>query len=96
MIRRRRTRRISVKELKQQVWSRYQRGESRESLMSEYDLSAEVLDRWISEASLAEREEEARLAAELARLREEHARLKMERDILKAVKEIFDREEGGK
>lgn len=96
MTKRRRTRRIPVKELKKQVWSRYQSGESRESLMSEYDLSAEVLDRWISEASSAERAEEARLAAELARLREEHVRLKMERDILKAVQEIFDREEGGK
>lgn len=92
----RRTCRISVKELKQQVWSRYQRGESRESLMSEYDLSAEALDRWISEASSAERAEEARLDAEVARLRKENARLKMERDILKAVQEIFDREEGGK
>ncbi len=96
MTKRRHTRRIPVKELKKQVWSRYQSGESRESLMREYDLSAEVFDRWISEASSAEKAEEARLAAELARLREEHARLKMERDILREVKRILDGENGGK
>ncbi len=96
MTRRRRTRRISVKELKKQVLDMYRNGESRESLMEEYDLSAEALDRWIGEASLAERAEEARLAAELARLRKENARLKVERDILKAVQEILLGEKSGK
>lgn len=73
----------------------YENGKSRADIVSEYELSASALDRWIKQAhqtgSFFEKDNRSPEENELIALRKENQRLKMENDILKQAALIMGR-----
>lgn len=77
-------------------WFSYtENGKSRADIVSEYELSASALDRWIKQAhltgSFSEKDNRSPEENELIALRKENQRLKMENDILKQAALIMGR-----
>ena len=73
----------------------YENGKSRTDIVSEYELTASALDRWIKQAhqsgSFSEKDNRSAQDHELIALRKENERLKMENDILKQAALIMGR-----
>jgi len=82
-------------EFKKQMVGLYENGKSRAAIVTEYDLSASALDRWIKQAqttgSFKEKDNRSSEENELIALRKENQRLKMENDILKQAALIMGR-----
>jgi transposase len=87
------SRRTFSEEFKLQMVQLYNSGKSKTSISREYDISTNVLDRWIKRinATGSSKESDNRTPEqiELLHLRKENHRLQMENDILKQAALIF-------
>ena len=89
----RKTKRTFTDEFKQQIVKLYNTGKTKAEICREYDLSRNVIDRWIKRinetGSTKESDNRTLEEMELIRLRKENKQLKMENDILKQAALIF-------
>ncbi|MDM5455230.1 IS3 family transposase [Peribacillus simplex] len=83
-----RKRRTFTTEFKKQVVALYENGKSRHDIVSEYELTASALDRWIAQfqqtGSFKEKDNRSPEEQELMELRKRNKQLEMEVDIFKA------------
>lgn len=88
-------RRAFSTEFKKQVVALYESGKSRQSIVSEYELTASALDRWIAQfqqsGSFQEKDNRSPEVQELIDLRKRNKQLEMEVDILKQAALIMGR-----
>jgi transposase len=88
-------RRTFTTEFKKQVVSLYENGKSRQDIVSEYELTASALDRWIKQftqsGSFKEKDNRSPEEQELIDLRKRNKQLEMEVDILKQAALIMGR-----
>ncbi|OAS85886.1 transposase [Metabacillus litoralis] len=82
-------------EFKKQVVALYENGKSRQDIVSEYELTASALDRWIVQfqqsGSFKEKDKRSPEEQELIELRKRNKQLEMEVDILKQAALIMGR-----
>ncbi|MFE4133923.1 transposase [Peribacillus sp. YIM B13482] len=92
-----RKRRTFTTEFKKQVVALYENGKSRHDIVSEYELTASALDRWIAQfqqtGSFKEKDNRSPEEQELMELRKRNKQLEMEVDILKQAALIMGRKE---
>ncbi len=78
-------RRTFTTEFKKQVVALYENGKSRQTIVSEYELTASALDRWIKQfrqsGSFKEKDNRSTEEQELMNLRKRNKQLEMEVDI---------------
>lgn len=90
-----RKRRTFTTEFKKQVVALYENGKSRQDIVSEYELTASALDRWINQfqqsGSFKEKDNRGPEEQELMQLRKRNKQLEMEVDILKQAALIMGR-----
>ena len=90
-----RKRRTFTTEFKKQVVALYENGKSRQGIVSEYELTASSLDRWIKQfqqsGSFKEKDNRSPEEQELMQLRKRNKQLEMEVDILKQAALIMGR-----
>ena len=90
-----RKRRTFTTEFKKQVVALYENGKSRQDIVSEYELTASALDRWIKQfqqsGSFKEKDNRSPEEQELMQLRKRNKQLEMEVDILKQAALIMGR-----
>jgi len=90
-----RKRRTFTTEFKKQVVALYESGKSRQDIVSEYELTASALDRWIKQfqqsGSFKEKDNRSTEEQELIDLRKRNKQLEMEVDILKQAALIMGR-----
>jgi transposase len=88
-------RRTFTTEFKKQVVALYENGKSRQDIVSEYELTASALDRWITQfqqsGSFKEKDNRSPEEQELIELRKRNKQLEMEVDILKQAALIMGR-----
>ncbi|MCM3729882.1 IS3 family transposase [Neobacillus cucumis] len=81
-------RRTFTTDFKKQVVALYENGKSRQDIVSEYELTASALDRWITQfqqsGSFKEKDNRSPEEQELVELRKRNKQLEMEVDIFKA------------
>jgi transposase len=82
-------------DFKKQVVALYENGKSRQDIVSEYELTASALDRWITQfqqsGSFKEKDNRSPEEQELMELRKRNKQLEMEVDILKQAALIMGR-----
>jgi transposase len=82
-------------DFKKQVVALYENGKSRQDIVSEYELTASALDRWIMQfqqsGSFKEKDNRSPEEQELMELRKRNKQLEMEVDILKQAALIMGR-----
>jgi transposase len=90
-----RKRRTFTTDFKKQVVALYENGKSRQDIVSEYELTASALDRWITQfqqsGSFKEKDNRSPEEQELMELRKRNKQLEMEVDILKQAALIMGR-----
>ena len=90
-----RKRRTFTTDFKKQVVALYENGKSRQDIVSEYQLTASALDRWITQfqqsGSFKEKDNRSPEEQELMELRKRNKQLEMEVDILKQAALIMAR-----
>jgi transposase len=90
-----RKRRTFTTDFKKQVVALYENGKSRQDIVSEYELTASALDRWIAQfqqsGSFKEKDNRSPEEQELIELRKRNKQLEMEVDILKQAALIMGR-----
>jgi transposase len=90
-----RKRRTFTTDFKKQVVALYENGKSRQDIVSEYQLTASALDRWITQfqqsGSFKEKDNRSPEEQELMELRKRNKQLEMEVDILKQAALIMGR-----
>lgn len=90
-----RKRRTFTTDFKKQVVALYENGKSRQDIVSEYELTASALDRWIKQfqqsGSFKENDNRSPEEQELMQLRKRNKQLEMEVDILKQAALIMGR-----
>ncbi len=90
-----RKRRTFTTDYKKQVVALYENGKSRQDIVSEYELTASALDRWIAQfqqsGSFKEKDNRSTEEQELMELRKRNKQLEMEVDILKQAALIMGR-----
>lgn len=88
-------RRTFTTDFKKQVVVLYENGKSRQDIVSEYELTASSLDRWIKQfqqsGSFKEKDNRSSEEQELIKLRKRNKQLEMEVDILKQAALIMGR-----
>lgn len=88
-------RRTFTTDFKKQVVVLYENGKSRQDIVSEYELTASSLDRWIKQfqqsGSFKEKDNRGSEEQELIKLRKRNKQLEMEVDILKQAALIMGR-----
>jgi transposase len=88
-------RRTFTTDFKKQVVALYENGKSRQDIVSEYELTASALDRWITQfqqsGSFKEKDNRSPEEQELIELRKRNKQLEMEVDILKQAALIMGR-----
>jgi transposase len=88
-------RRTFTTDFKKQVVALYENGKSRQDIVSEYELTASALDRWITQfqqsGSFKEKDNRSPEEQELMELRKRNKQLEMEVDILKQAALIMGR-----
>jgi transposase len=88
-------RRTFTTDFKKQVVALYENGKSRQDIVSEYELTASALDRWITQfqqsGSFKEKDNRSPEEQELMELRKRNKQLEMEVDILKQASLIMGR-----
>jgi transposase len=88
-------RRTFTTDFKKQVVALYENGKSRQDIVSEYELTASALDRWITQfqqsGSFKEKDNRSPEEQELVELRKRNKQLEMEVDILKQAALIMGR-----
>jgi transposase len=88
-------RRTFTTDFKKQVVALYENGKSRQDIVSEYELTASALDRWITQfqqsGSFKEKDNRSPEELELMELRKRNKQLEMEVDILKQAALIMGR-----
>lgn len=88
-------RRTFTTDFKKQVVALYENGKSRQDIVSEYELTASALDRWITQfqqsGSFKEKDNRIPEEQELMELRKRNKQLEMEVDILKQAALIMGR-----
>lgn len=88
-------RRTFTTDFKKQVVALYENGKSRQDIVSEYELTASSLDRWIKQfqqsGSFKEKDNRGSEEQELIKLRKRNKQLEMEVDILKQAALIMGR-----
>lgn len=88
-------RRTFTTDFKKQVVALYESGKSRQDIVSEYELTASALDRWITQfqqsGSFKEKDNRSPEEQELIELRKRNKQLEMEVDILKQAALIMGR-----
>jgi transposase len=88
-------RRTFTTDFKKQVVALYENGKSRQDIVSEYELTASALDRWIMQfqqsGSFKEKDNRSPEEQELMELRKRNKQLEMEVDILKQAALIMGR-----
>ena len=88
-------RRTFSTDFKKQVVALYENGKSRQDIVTEYELTASALDRWITQfrqsGSFKEKDNRSTEAQELILLRKRNKQLEMEVDILKQAALIMGR-----
>lgn len=88
-------RRTFTTDFKKQVVALYENGKSRQDIVSEYELTASALDRWIAQfqqsGSFKEKDNRSPEEQELMELRKRNKQLEMEVDILKQAALIMGR-----
>ena len=90
-------RRTFTTDFKKQVVALYENGKSRQDIVSEYELTASALDRWITQfqqsGSFKEKDNRPPEEQELIELRKRNKQLEMEVDILKQAALIMGRKQ---
>ena len=88
-------RRTFTTDFKKQLVALYENGKSRQDIVSEYELTASALDRWIMQfqqsGSFKEKDNRSPEEQELVKLRKRNKQLEMEVDILKQAALIMGR-----
>ena len=88
-------RRTFTTDFKKQLVALYENGKSRQDIVSEYELTASALDRWITQfqqsGSFKEKDNRSPEELELMELRKRNKQLEMEVDILKQAALIMGR-----
>jgi transposase len=88
-------RRTFTTDFKKQLVALYENGKSRQDIVSEYELTASALDRWITQfqqsGSFKEKDNRSPEELELIELRKRNKQLEMEVDILKQAALIMGR-----
>ena len=88
-------RRTFTTDFKKQVVALYENGKSRQDIVSEYELTASALDRWITQfqqsGSFKEKDNRSPEEQEVIELRKRNKQLEMEVDILKQAALIMGR-----
>jgi transposase len=88
-------RRTFTTDFKKQVVALYENGKSRQDIVSEYELTASALDRWIKQfqqsGSFKEKDNRSSEQQEVIELRKRNKQLEMEVDILKQAALIMGR-----
>jgi transposase len=88
-------RRTFTTDFKKQVVALYESGKIRQDIVSEYELTASALDRWITQfqqsGSFKEKDNRSPEEQELMELRKRNKQLEMEVDILKQAALIMGR-----
>jgi transposase len=88
-------RRTFTTDFKKQVVALYENGKSRQDIVSEYELTASALDRWIKQfqqsGSFKEKDNRSSEEQEVIELRKRNKQLEMEVDILKQAALIMGR-----
>ncbi|KYC93625.1 hypothetical protein B4102_3706 [Heyndrickxia sporothermodurans] len=88
-------RRTFTTDFKKQVVALYENGKGRQDIVSEYELTASALDRWITQfqqsGSFKEKDNRSPEEQELMELRKRNKQLEMEVDILKQAALIMGR-----
>lgn len=88
-------RRTFTTDFKKQVVALYENGKSRQDIVSEYELTASALDRWIMQfqqsGSFKEKDNRSPEEQEIIELRKRNKQLEMEVDILKQAALIMGR-----
>ena len=88
-------RRTFTTDFKKQLVALYENGKSRQDIVSEYELTASALDRWITQfqqsGSFKEKDNRSPEEQELMELRKRNKQLEMEVDILKQAALIMGR-----
>lgn len=88
-------RRTFTTDFKKQVVALYENGKSRQDIVSEYELTASALDRWITQfqqsGSFKEKDNRSPEEQEVMELRKRNKQLEMEVDILKQAALIMGR-----
>jgi transposase len=88
-------RRTFTTDFKKQVVALYENGKSRQDIVSEYELTASALDRWITQfqqsGSFKEKDNRSPEVQEVIELRKRNKQLEMEVDILKQAALIMGR-----
>jgi transposase len=88
-------RRTFTTDFKKRVVALYENGKSRQDIVSEYELTASALDRWITQfqqsGSFKEKDNRSPEEQEVIELRKRNKQLEMEVDILKQAALIMGR-----